>query len=242
MKFQNLGFPSPKYWTTPCLDTFSLIHYLIRVHPSLKQLLFFSVSPEALLLQPSEWDQASQYHVSPTQTHLHGSWPDETNPPLTHCFVSHISERLSLGLGVVLLSKISGQNLHLSVIRSPMTSSNSQFFFLIYLEWETSLLLCIEKCTWPAMCCWAWGERRGNEWIAPYLPITICYNNMQGYFTLKQVSPTIKQTNQPTTHCSSCSSLFTPVPTSLQTLQIPCVQLSLTCVWSPRTLSCCACN
>lgn len=121
--------------------------------------------------------------------------------------------------GVVLLSKISGQNLRLSEIRSQMTSSNSQFFSLIYLEGETSLLF-IKKCTWPAMCCWAWGERRGNEWMA-HLPIMICYNNMQGYFTLKQVSPMIKQTNQPTTHCSSVQIFLLQYPLPSKPYRFP---------------------
>lgn len=50
--------PKPGISITKALDTmpglFSLIHYPLRLHLSLKHLFFLSVSPAALLLQPNE--------------------------------------------------------------------------------------------------------------------------------------------------------------------------------------------
>lgn len=58
--------PKPGVSITKALDTTPGLFFLdpVSLHPHLKHLFSFSVSPAALLLHLNEWDQARKYHAS----------------------------------------------------------------------------------------------------------------------------------------------------------------------------------
>lgn len=105
MKSPNQGFQSLSHHSSGHCACFfpSDFFYPFSLHPSFKQLVFFSAPPAALLLQPNEWDRASK-HSAALKSHTEWvawlmAWRDRSS-----CFISLHLERLSSGQGLLPLS------------------------------------------------------------------------------------------------------------------------------------------